>query len=294
MDVDSAKEKYALSAEELADLLKMSGNDQAEVRMDDSEEDAPRESQVLVNEMLGTLLVASADEFLKWLEKNSTDIYSSAEDDEQVVDALVLGYRFGIGLGSGACANDLGALYYLGRLVEQDYAKAAELYELAIDMGCCQSIVNLGYVYEYGRLGEPDYRKAYECYSLAAALDENFEAVYKLGDMFDRGRGVETDKKKAFLLWRRSLNMAKGLVQVAQPAFRIAKMLIDPDCEEFGAKFDPLHALHLFQQAEVGLRVDIDDGQTYYAERLEETVEGQAQARELLDAQTVVLTSNGA
>ena len=36
--------------------------------------------------------------------------------------------------------NDLGALYYMGDLVEQDYAKAAELYEMAADAGCFQSI----------------------------------------------------------------------------------------------------------------------------------------------------------
>ena len=38
--------------------------------------------------------------------------------------------------------NDLGALYYMGDLVEQDYAKAAELYEMAADAGCFQSIIN--------------------------------------------------------------------------------------------------------------------------------------------------------
>ena len=50
--------------------------------------------------------------------------------------------------------NDLGALYYMGDLVEQDYAKAAELYEMAADAGCFQSIINLGYIYEYGRTGQ--------------------------------------------------------------------------------------------------------------------------------------------
>lgn len=58
--------------------------------------------------------------------------------------------------------NDLGALYYMGDLVEQDYAKAAELYEMAADAGCFQSIINLGYIYEYGRTGKPDHTKAYQ------------------------------------------------------------------------------------------------------------------------------------
>ena len=32
--------------------------------------------------------------------------------------------------------NDLGALYYAGEIVDQDYVKAAELYEMAVDYGC--------------------------------------------------------------------------------------------------------------------------------------------------------------
>ena len=125
--------------------------------------------------------------------------------------------------------NDLGALYYMGDLVEQDYAKAAELYEMAADAGCFQSIINLGYIYEYGRTGKPDHTKAYQWYSLAAALAPSSEAVYKLGDMFGRGRAVPQDKSKAYRLYERSLELVRDDVEFVQPAIRIAAMLIDPD-----------------------------------------------------------------
>ena len=46
---------------------------------------------------------------------------------------------------------------------------------------------------------------------------------------------------------------------------------------------DPLRALHLFQVAEIGLRLDIADGQTYYRRRLQEAIEGQERARALLE-----------
>ena len=65
--------------------------------------------------------------------------------------------------------NDLGALYYMGDLVEQDYAKAAELYEMAADAGCFQSIINLGYIYEYGRTGKPDHTKAISVFARRSA-----------------------------------------------------------------------------------------------------------------------------
>ena len=44
---------------------------------------------------------------------------------------VMLGLEYGVACEDGACANWLGAMYYMGDIVEQDYAKAKELYELA-------------------------------------------------------------------------------------------------------------------------------------------------------------------
>lgn len=52
---------------------------------------------------------------------------------------------------------------------------------------------------------------------------------------------------------------------------------------------NPLRALMLFQQAEIGLRIDIADGQTYYANCLNKAIEGQQKARALVDASKGVL-----
>lgn len=185
--------------------------------------------------------------------------------------------------------NDLGALYYMGDLVEQDYAKAAELYEMAADAGCFQSIINLGYIYEYGRTGKPDHAKAYQWYSLAAALAPSSEAVYKLGDMFSRGRAVPQDRSKAYRLYERSLELARDDAEFAQPAIRIASMLIDPDAPSRGIDRNPLRALALYQRAEIGLRIDIANGMTYYAKRLREAIEGQEKARELVEMDNFVI-----
>ena len=59
-------------------------------------------------------------------------------------------------------------------------------------------------------------------------------AVYKLGDMFGRGRAVPQDKSKAYRLYERSLELARNDVEFAQPAIRIAAMLIDPDAPSCG------------------------------------------------------------
>ncbi len=244
------------------------------------------DSPALLREMAEAAFADDPDAFAEFVSENRHRIRDAAlfgESGEQVTELLVLGYEAGIAGGSAACMNDLGALYYMGDLVEQDYGRARELYEMAATHGCLQSVINLGYVYEYGRTGEPDYAKAYECYALAAALTHSSEATYKLGDMYSRGRSVRRDLGRAHALWEHSLELASDYVEQAQPAVRIAKLLIDPNCGDWGMQRDPLRALHLFQVAEIGLRLDIADGQTYYRRRLQEAIEGQERARALLE-----------
>ena len=71
------------------------------------------------------------DSFAEFAFFDKKRIREAATIVPEVVEVLVLGYRLGIADGNGACMNDLGALYYMDDLVEQDYAKAAELYEMA-------------------------------------------------------------------------------------------------------------------------------------------------------------------
>ncbi len=199
---------------------------------------------------------------------------------------LILCYQIGIAARHGDSANDLGAMYYMGELVHQDYGKAERLYKVAMEFGCYQSVINLGYIYEYGRTGEPNHKKAFEYYALACALRPSCEAAYKLGDCYSRGKAVERDMQRAMGLWARSLQLADDdLVQKAQPAVRIAKQLLDKQERAIPHDWDKcLRALHLFQEAEVGLQYDIKKNEmTYYRKRLEEAIKGQERARELLN-----------
>lgn len=266
------------------EYVALDGEEGADVAYPDEdvmgEDERPKE---LLSEMAGVALSVGGDGFAEYAHENAGRIRGLAQYYPEVVEMLVLGYKVGIAQGSAACMNNLGALYYMGDLVEQDYAKAAELYEMAADAGCHQSIVNLGYIYEYGRLGKPDHARAFQWYALAAALAPSCEAVYKLGDMFSRGRSVPRDMRKAFLLYERSLSLATGDAERAHPALRIAKMLVDPEGPAYGVEPDPLRALQLFQQAEIGLRLDIADGQSYYVRHLQEAIEGQEKARSLLE-----------
>lgn len=241
----------------------------------------------LLFELAGAAFTDPGDPFYDYLCENKERIYDAARVEPKVVEVVVMGLKMGIEQGSSACMNYLGALYYMGDLVEQDYQKAAELYEMATNAGNYQSTINLGYIYEYGRIGTPDYQKAFMYYSLAVAMYPSCEALYKLGDQFSRGQAVEEDKQKAYRLYERSLNQAQNIVEKAQPAIRMAAMLIDEGNGLYDIPFDPLYALHLYQEAEIGLRIDIKDGQYYYEKRLQEALEGQKRARALVEGGSV-------
>ncbi|WP_293834840.1 hypothetical protein [uncultured Parolsenella sp.] len=286
------KTKYVATADEEKHAAALAGIERSSVNEVDVTflrfDDRPHvDVDALLQEMAEAAFSSESGTFAAFVARNHQRICVAAADSDDVPKLLVIGYKMGISRGDAACMNDLGVLYYMGDLVEQDYVKAAELYEMAMNHGCYQSIINLGYIWEYGRTGERDYQKAYQYYALAAALADSSEAAYKLGDMYSRGKFVERDMAKAYQLWSRSLDLAEDIVEIAQPAIRIAQLLLSEDCESAGAKRDPMRALQLFQQAEIGLRVDIDNGQTYYRKRLEEAIEGQERARAIIDGQVI-------
>lgn len=61
------------------------------------------------------------DGFACYVAENMVAIRASALRSEEVCTVLVMGYELGISVGSAACMNDLGALYYMGELVPQDF-----------------------------------------------------------------------------------------------------------------------------------------------------------------------------
>lgn len=282
---------YEVSEEDRL-FLESIGTESAETLepKDYSEYDSPISGKVDIEKLLHNMsyLIATRqfESFCDYISSNRDELILATCFSDNIVPMVFTGYKMGIAHMNGTCANDLGALYYMGDLVEQDYEKAAELYELAIQWGCDQSIINMGYIYEYGRIGEPDYAKAFEYYSLAAALTQMSEALYKLGDMFSRGQNVKKDIAKAVQLWKQSYKNAHGPVEVAQPAIRLAPLYLEGSPE---AKIDadPMYALHLYQQAEIGLRIDIKQGATYYTKRLKQAIEGQEKARLRLDNVTI-------
>lgn len=86
------------------------------------------------------------------------------------------------------CANRLGALYYKGEGVPQDYAKAFQLLNWAYNQGSTFGVYYLGTAYFYGRGVQQDYVKARE---ILEKVDwYHREVCYCLGVIYGQGLGV--------------------------------------------------------------------------------------------------------
>ena len=66
----------------------------------------------------------------------------------------------------------IGARYWEGQDVTQDYGKAMEWYQKAVDLGDTLAMCNIGVLYENGYGVKQDYQKALEWYQKAAELGD--------------------------------------------------------------------------------------------------------------------------
>lgn len=182
---------------------------------------------------------------------------------------------------AGSCCN-LGNVYHGGPEPE-DYEKAIALYELGADRGCGQASVNLGYIYYYGRSVERNYARAYECYARGVFLEDNVEALWKLGDMYAGGKGVPRSHRMALRLYAMAYDRASSDDARCRSAHHLADYLMRG--VEGVVDADPKRALKLYCEAELGYYAMIDLGLTYYERQLQQAIEGQVAARAAIAAQ---------
>ena len=228
--------------------------------------------------------------FLDMLQDESDDIVRYA-DEPDYGRCLVLCLRYCIDACESADAMRwLGFMHQIGRFVEHDAYEAARLYKMAEIRGDCQSMINLGYLYGYGLLGEPDHEASFKQFVKVMALGNYPEAIYKVGDAYARAQVVEKDLRTAYKLYKKCFDNCGDLIHVkAQAAFRLAELVIDEANEEWDIPYDPVLALHYYQVAEIGMRIDVANDSPWYAERLKQAIAGQDRARALMDEMGVEL-----
>ncbi len=97
--------------------------------------------------------------------------------DDELSEQIVEYYEEGVDVGISLAALNLGAMYYSGIFIEQDFKKAIELYMIAAESDCLADICRrLGEFYLFGRETEKDLVKAIKMLSQAEAL--TYEKIY--------------------------------------------------------------------------------------------------------------------
>ena len=113
------------------------------------------------------------------------------------------------GYDNGIAADDLGAIYYDGKVVPKDYKKAKLWFTTALLKGIPTAAYKLGECAYNGYGGEVDYEKAAEYYLQAAP--GFIDALVRLGDMYLRGDYFPRDINFAKKIYTYVLNDEKKL-----------------------------------------------------------------------------------
>lgn len=201
-------------------------------------------------------------------------------DLSRVVDILL---RIGLHQGNSTCGYVLGKFYATGRVLKMNPKRAEYVLEHALAAGSFDAAVELGALIEGGDLGEPDHARAFGLFALAASASDCALASIYLGDMFAQGFAVEQDLLCAFYLWSAGRARAQDEFEQANANYRLAPLYLieDPDLQVSDAEFDPLHALRLYQMAEIGFeRMRAERGWLMYADTIKECRKAQQEIRD--------------
>ncbi|MCM1212899.1 MAG: sel1 repeat family protein [Blautia sp.] len=103
----------------------------------------------------------------------------------------------------------IGYQYFLGTGVEQDYAKAMEWYEKAVEQGDTTAMTTIGSWYRDGAGVEQDSAKAMEWYEKAVEQGDT-DAMSMIGLMYANGMGVGVDYVKAAEWLEKAANLGNA------------------------------------------------------------------------------------
>lgn len=203
--------------------------------------------------------------------------------DPDVAELVQSYYEQEIAAGNTDVACTLGALYYTGRIGEQDYHKAMQLYTVAAEGGERQAAENLGYCYYYGRGGEKNYEKAFHWFALCA-FEGWLTSLYKIGDMYRYGLYVEKNEREAYRIYRHCL---AGLTDATRRICGADILLRNADCLSYGigTEKDLLTALAMYQDAEVLFYERIQNGEFNLRRNYQKCAAREAELRAALNAE---------
>lgn len=138
-----------------------------------------------------------------------------------------LDYAAGQGESSPASQRALAEFYLLGRVVPQNFGKAADWYERAAADGDTAAQIELGFLHFVGRGVQQDYTRAYELFR-QAAYGNSAVAQYNLGIIWYTGNGVEQSDLATAYAWF-SVAASNGFADGAQARDYLASVLSEAE-----------------------------------------------------------------
>ena len=155
--------------------------------------------------LVGGLSFAAAPAFAQGSEGFETGVaaYENGRYDDAIAAWEPLAEK-----GDVDSLNMLAQLYRLGLGVQQDDAKAFELYEQAANRGSADAQVNVAFQLLTGKGVEQDREQAASWFAKASDRG-NALAQYNLGLMYEKGIGVEQDRDFATELYRISADQGQ-------------------------------------------------------------------------------------
>ena len=229
------------------------------------------------------LILDPEDQDYKDLADRLMNADASKRIPEEVVDFIKASYEYYIEKGDALAANNLGALYYSGRISgDPEYEEAREYYEVADRLGYTLASENLGYIFYYGFGTDIDYTKAYLYFS-KAALTGRYEATYKIGDMFRNGFYVEKSEKMTAFFYRRALELVwKDETSYHKYLGCVYQRIGDLFYEGIGVEQNNEEAFRYYQLAEGYYYKQIEEGDKYHKDQIQVVIEKQKKLRKRL------------
>jgi TPR repeat protein len=130
-------------------------------------------------------------------------------------NSALIQYREAAHQGYAAAQNNLGAMYFNGQGVPQNYAEALKWYRKAADQGFVVAQFALGFMYLYGQGVPQNYAEALKWYRKAA--DQGFVVAQSaLGVMYSNGgQGFPQNYAEAVKWYRKAAEQGDAFAQVA-------------------------------------------------------------------------------
>ena len=131
--------------------------------------------------------------------------------------------------GDASAQNTLGLLYYEGKGVPQDYRKAKQWFDKAVEQEHTGAQVNLGTLYLRGE-GAPESSQMALYWFSRAAVQKDALAFAKLGLMYAQGRGVLQNYIEAHKWY--NLSAAHGELRSVEARDALAKQMTSAQIAE--------------------------------------------------------------